>query len=195
MILWAVRQLVMWGVVAMLLYSVVGSRLLTLVPREGHLLPPPATMPSPGVVPANLPPPPGGVPTAPAGTVWNGDGSAMVFHANAQGHVYLQAFVDNTPTHFIVDTGATMVALTRRDAQAAGIDNGRLVYSGMVSTANGLARVAPVRLRELRIGQNTMTEVDAMVVDNLNISLLGQSYLRRLASYEMRDGILTLNWR
>ena len=62
------------------------------------------------------------------------------------------------------------------------------------STANGVARAAPVRLRELRIDQLLVPDVTAAVAENLNISLLGQSFLTRLDGYEMRDGVLTLNY-
>jgi aspartyl protease family protein len=62
------------------------------------------------------------------------------------------------------------------------------------STANGIARAAPVRLREVRLGQLSIDDVSAAVVENLNISLLGQSFLTRLDGYEMRDGMLTLNY-
>ena len=51
-----------------------------------------------------------------------------------------------------------------------------------------------LRLRELRIGQLVIYDVDAMVGENLNVSLLGQSFLTRLDSYEMRDGVLTLSY-
>ena len=62
------------------------------------------------------------------------------------------------------------------------------------STANGVGHAAPVSLREVRIGQLAVDDVRATVLENLNISLLGQSFLTRLDSYEMRDGVLTLNY-
>ena len=55
-------------------------------------------------------------------------------------------------------------------------------------------RGAAVKLRELRIGQFSVTDVPAVVHENLHVSLLGQTFLKRLDSYEMRDGVLTLNW-
>jgi len=53
---------------------------------------------------------------------------------------------------------------------------------------------AMVKLREVRIGQLTIADVPAVVHENLFMSLLGQSFLTRLDSYEMRDGVLTLNY-
>jgi aspartyl protease family protein len=69
-----------------------------------------------------------------------------------------------------------------------------LVFSARVNTANGEARMAPVMLREIRIDQLSVYDVPAAVVENLNISLLGMSFLVRLQSYEMRDGKLTITW-
>ena len=55
--------------------------------------------------------------------------------------------------------------------------------------------VAPVKLREIRLEQFTMEEVDAVVVDTqLSVSLLGMSFLKRLEGYELRDGALVVSW-
>ena len=87
-----------------------------------------------------------------------------------------------------------MVVLTMKDAAAAGLGRGDLEFSMRTSTANGTARAAPVKLREVRLGQLSIDEVPAAVAENLGISLLGQSFLTRLDSYEMRDGVLTLSY-
>ena len=78
--------------------------------------------------------------------------------------------------------------MTREAAGAAGIHPSELVFNHPVSTANGPARMARVRLREIRIGQLSVNDVPAAVLENLNISLLGMSFLNRLQGYEMRDG-------
>ena len=78
--------------------------------------------------------------------------------------------------------------------RAAGITRGELVYGARVNTANGVARMAPVTLREVRIDQLSVYDVPAAVIENLNISLLGMSFLKRLQGYEMRDGKLTITW-
>jgi aspartyl protease family protein len=96
---------------------------------------------------------------------------------------------------FMVDTGATAVALTPRDAAAAGIARYQLEFTGQARTASGSVNVAPVRLREVRLGQLAVEDVQAMVIENLGVSLLGQSFLNRLQSYEMRDGVLTITWQ
>jgi aspartyl protease family protein len=172
MIGWALRQLAIWGGVALLLFAI------------GHRLAPPprATAPAPAASTT--------APEEARGAVPN----SLVFHADPQGHVVLDASVNGAPVKFLVDTGATTVTLTLRDAAAAGLSRNDLVFSQRTLTANGIGRVAPVRLRELRIDQLTVDDIAAAVDENLFMSLLGQSFLTRLDGYEMRNGVLTLSY-
>jgi aspartyl protease family protein len=120
--------------------------------------------------------------------------NTIVYTANERGHVILDAAVNGAPIRMLVDTGASLVTLTPADARAAGINPARLVFSGHVQTANGTASMASVTLREIRIGQLSIYDVPACVLELLNVSLLGMSLLSRLQGYEMRDGKLTLTW-
>lgn len=120
--------------------------------------------------------------------------NTIVYTPNEQGHVILEAAVNGAPVRMLVDTGASLVTLTPADARAAGIDPAGLVFSGHVNTANGAAHMAPVNLRELRLGQLSIYDVPAAVLENLNVSLLGMSFLSRLQGYEMREGKLTVTW-
>jgi len=172
MIGWALRQLTMWGGMAVVLF-VVGN----------HFAQPPST-------PVSAPEASTQSPQPGHGAVPN----ALVFHADPRGHVVLDAYVNGAPVKFLVDTGATTVTLTLRDAAAAGISRNDLVFSQRTWTANGVGHVAPVRLRELRIDQLSVDDVAAAVDENLYMSLLGQTFLTRLDGYEMRDGVLTLSY-
>ena len=98
------------------------------------------------------------------------------------------------PVRFLVDTGASTVALSPADARAAGINPNALLFDKTTATANGVVRVAPVLLREIRIEQLLIENVPAVVDANLNGSLLGMSFLSRLKSFEMREGALTFSW-
>lgn len=118
----------------------------------------------------------------------------LVYPADRAGHVMIDAVVNGEPMRLLVDTGASLVTLTSQDARAAGIYPGELVFNRRASTANGVVRMAPVTLREIRIGQLSIGEVPAAVLENLNVSLLGMSFLSRLKSYEMRDGKMTITW-
>jgi aspartyl protease family protein len=120
--------------------------------------------------------------------------NTIVYTANQQGHVVLDTAVNGFPVRMLVDTGASLVTLTPADARAAGINPTGLVFNAHVNTANGSARVAPVTLREVRIGQLSLYDVPAAVLENLYVSLLGMSFLGRLQGYEMRDGKLTISW-
>ena len=175
MIGWAVRQLVIWGGFALLLYVFVGDRL-------SHLVTPAAPVASESTAGQAR-----RVPDRPAP-------NSLVYRPNRQGHVLLDAAVNGSPVHFLVDTGATLVALTPGDAASAGFSRSNLVFNVRTSTANGIGRAAAIKLREIRLGQFSAYDVPAVVMENLGTSLLGQSFLTRLDSYEMRDGLLTLNW-
>ena len=120
--------------------------------------------------------------------------NTIVYTANERGHVVLDAAVNGAPVRMLVDTGASLVTLTPADARAAGINPASLAFSGHVQTANGTARMAPVMLREIRIGQLSIYDVPACVLEHLDVSLLGMSFLSRLQGYEMRDGKLTITW-
>jgi aspartyl protease family protein len=118
----------------------------------------------------------------------------LVYRADALGHVVLTADVNSNPVKFLVDTGATLVALTPEDAKGAGIDRGSLTFDKTVNTANGPVNAAFTRVRRIRIGQLEIEDVPAAVIDNLKQSVLGMSFLSRVKGFEMRDGLLTINW-
>jgi clan AA aspartic protease (TIGR02281 family) len=119
----------------------------------------------------------------------------LVYRADSRGHFFLDAEVNGTPVHFLVDTGATVVALSPQDARAIGLAPDELNFSAVMSTANGTARAAPLRLRSLRLGQLEVEDVPAVVMEQpMGVSLLGLSFLNRLEGYSIRDGRLTLDW-
>ena len=120
--------------------------------------------------------------------------NTLVYPANRAGHVIIDAVVNGAPVRMLVDTGASFVTLTPADARAAGIAPGELVFNRRASTANGFVRMAIVTLREIRLGQLSVGDVPAAIIENLNVSLLGMSFLNRLQGYEMRGGRLTITW-
>jgi aspartyl protease family protein len=118
----------------------------------------------------------------------------QIFRADPRGHFLVTAAANGAPLRFLVDTGASLVFLTPEDARAAGIGRGELVFSQRVQTANGAVRAAPVVLREIRVEQLSIDGVAAAVIENLDQSVLGMSFLKRLKSFEMREGELRINW-
>jgi aspartyl protease family protein len=120
--------------------------------------------------------------------------NSQSYRADASGHFYIDALVNGAPIRFLVDTGATVVALTPDDARAAGVLNGMLSYTTPVQTADGTTHAAPVTLREIVMGQMSQEEVPAIVLEKPGaISLLGMSFLKRL-NYEVRGQQLILYW-
>lgn len=118
----------------------------------------------------------------------------LVFHADALGHIMIVANINGAPVHLLVDTGATLLSLTPEDAAAASLKRGELTFNQMVYTGNGPVHAARATLREVRIGQLQVANVDAAVIETLKQSVLGMSFLRRLKGFEMHDGLLQLDW-
>lgn len=109
------------------------------------------------------------------------------------GHFHLTAELNGAPVRFIVDTGASAIALAPRDARRAGIDLDRLVYAGRARTANGTVPTATIRLDRVAIGDIVDENVPAMVIQGgLDRSLLGMDYLRRFARVGFEGDLLVL---
>lgn len=109
------------------------------------------------------------------------------------GHFWANARVNNGRVYFLVDTGASTVALTLNDAKKSGIKTRDLVYNVPISTAGGRNYAASVKLKSVSIGGITIRDVEAMVVpDGLTTSLLGMSYLGELQKVEATRDTLFL---
>ncbi|WP_339106960.1 TIGR02281 family clan AA aspartic protease [Thioclava sp. GXIMD4216] len=109
------------------------------------------------------------------------------------GHFYLTAKVNGKPIRFIVDTGATTIALSREDARKAGINTSDMAFIGRASTANGMIRTAPVRLATMDLGPIHDTNVPASVnAAEMDGSLLGMTYLSKFARIELSADKLIL---
>ncbi len=104
---------------------------------------------------------------------------------SADGHYWADASVEGHEVRFLVDTGASAVALTADDARHLGIDPNSLNYNYTVATANGQARAAQIKLASISVGQARVDNVDAYVLDRgLETSLLGMTYLGRLSQFQ-----------
>lgn len=120
-------------------------------------------------------------------------GGAMTFRAGADGHFSVEAEVDGTRVDFLVDTGASTIVLSPRDARRVGFDPDKLSFTRTFSTANGNVQGASVRLERIRIGTIVMADVPASVNGApMDRSLLGMSFLSRLSGYAVENGVLTL---
>jgi len=109
------------------------------------------------------------------------------------GHYFGDATINGQKIRIMVDTGASLVALSRADAEVLGIKpSGQVRYK--MSTANGITLAAPVRLEEVQIGNVGLRDVDAVVHQEGGppVTLLGMSFLRRLSGFETARGQLIL---
>ena len=121
------------------------------------------------------------------------DAGAASIAKSADGHFWAEADVNGSRVRFLVDTGASAVALTPSDAQRLGFDPARLNYAYKVMTANGEAHAAAVKLTSVSVSGARVADVDALVLDKgLDASLLGMTYLGRLSRFEATKTALIL---
>ncbi len=120
------------------------------------------------------------------------DGS-MTFTRAEGGHFLVEALVNGVPIQFMVDTGATRVALSSQDAKRLGFDVENLSYNDLTHTANGDTFAASVRLAEFKIGPIVVKDLGASVNRNLSgRSLLGMNFLKRLKGFRVEGNRLTI---
>ncbi|UTD26521.1 TIGR02281 family clan AA aspartic protease [Bradyrhizobium sp. WD16] len=137
--------------------------------------------------PAQASPAPITVAAAPAGRT-------VVIPRDRRGHFQTDGRIDGQRLSFMVDTGASIVALTETDAARIGLRPSRSDYTAMVTTANGKTKAARVHLASLDVGGLVVRDVDAIVLpdDVLSENLLGLSYLSKLKRFEYAGGKMML---
>ena len=123
-----------------------------------------------------------------------GGGSQIVLTAGSGGHFLTAGGINGKAVRFLVDTGATSVAMSVAEAEHLGLDyrNGQRIY---VSTANGNAPAYKVRLAEVRVGDVVVYDIEAMIVPaQMEFILLGNSFLTRF-QMKRENETLTLSKR
>ena len=111
--------------------------------------------------------------------------------ASAGGHVLAEGMVNGGAVRFVVDTGATLVALPGSDASRLGIDY-RKGEAGTIQTAAGPTPAYRVKLNTVRIGGIELNNVDGVVIENgLPVALLGMSFLNRV-EMKQESGRMTM---
>jgi aspartyl protease family protein len=111
-----------------------------------------------------------------------------------RGEFQIVTEINGSRVSTVYDTGASAVVLTQEAAKAAGLPLEFLNYSVPVETANGRTRAAPVTLDRVKVGNIVERNVPALIAQpgQLRTSLLGMSFLNRLASSEVRSDRLVL---
>ncbi len=117
----------------------------------------------------------------------------VTFTRARDGHFYAEVGVNGKKIQFVIDTGASDIVLTAKDAEYLGYPVGDLIYSGRASTANGVVPMARITLDSLTLGRFTDRHVRATVNGGeLDTSLLGMRYLERFRKIEISGSHLTL---
>lgn len=118
--------------------------------------------------------------------------SAPSVARSADGHYWAEAIVDGRPMRMLVDTGASVVTLSRADAERLGVRLKPHDFNQTLNTASGQVPAARVLLTSLSVAGVEMTSVEALVVDrDMPAALLGMSFLGRLSAFEARpDGLI-----
>ncbi|HXZ95963.1 MAG TPA: TIGR02281 family clan AA aspartic protease [Burkholderiales bacterium] len=109
------------------------------------------------------------------------ENSSVTLTADSSGHFITEGSINGATVKFIIDTGATMISLNSSEARRIGL-NYLKGERGLVSTANGLVPVYKVRLDNVKIGDISLSNVDAFVQegDSLPMVLMGMSFLNRV---------------
>jgi aspartyl protease family protein len=107
-------------------------------------------------------------------------------------HFYAEAGVNGNSIRFLVDTGASEIALTEEDARKAGIAVDPSKYELIGHGASGIVRGQFVQLDKLDLGGIRESGVKAVVVQGANVSLLGQPFLENIDEIVIRKGEMVL---
>jgi aspartyl protease family protein len=128
------------------------------------------------------------------GTASAGGGTQIVLAAGPGGHFVTAGSINGRAVRFVVDTGATFIAMGEAEARRIGVDYAR-GQRGLVNTANGQVVSHRVSLGEVRVGDVTVYNVDAVVVPaGMDVILLGNSFLTRFQMKRDAD-VLVLDKR
>jgi aspartyl protease family protein len=122
------------------------------------------------------------------------DNRSFKIPRDARGHFATEARIDGQRIAFMVDTGASVVALNESSAARFGLRPIPSQYTATVTTANGTLKGAPARIAMIDVGGLIVRDVDAMVLPDeaLSENLLGLSFLSRLKRFEYADGQMVL---
>lgn len=123
----------------------------------------------------------------------SGRPSEVLLARASDSHFYADTEIDGRNIRMLVDSGASIVALTRSDAEALGINVDDLPVGGSANTAGGVVPMRMVTLDSIEVEGIEVRGVQAAVIDaNMGVSLLGQSFLSKLAAVNVEGDTMTL---
>ena len=169
---------------ALILVVLVGIGLGFLIPLES------GDSPQVEVAQAAEPAEPDAGPSAAAPP--SGWGAETRLRRDSGGHFFANARINGQPIQAVVDTGATTVALTVADAQRAGIAVDPSRFDVVGTGASGAVRGHEISLTSVSVDGKEVRSIRGVVLEGLDVSLLGQSYLSRIGGVEMRGDEMVL---
>lgn len=120
-------------------------------------------------------------------------GGALRIAVGEDGHFWADAEVNGRPVRFMIDSGATVTAMSRSAATAAGIEISDSGFPVTISTANGDVGARRARIGEMRIGPITAEDLPIVVAEEFgDTNVLGMNFLSQLASWRVEGGFLIL---
>jgi len=117
-----------------------------------------------------------------------------VLRRQPDGHFYAEGTVEGRQFHFLVDTGASIVALTGEDADAMGLFWEEASLRPIGRGASGIVHGVPVKIEQMEVGGFEARDVQAAIIpDGLDVSLLGQSFLSQIRNVEISGDEMKLS--
>lgn len=124
---------------------------------------------------------------------YNDSRERTVLNRDQTGQFHVEGRVNGQDTRFLVDTGADVVALTIDEAEALGVEFSPAQFEEITRTASGAGMGQMVTIDTLEVGGMEFSQVPAVVVEGLDVNLLGQSVLRRMGKVELRGDRMILH--
>ena len=116
-----------------------------------------------------------------------------VLERQSNGHFYTDALVNGQAVHFLIDTGASDVALTEEDARHAGISFSPSEFEVVAQGAAGPVRGKVIYLDQVDVDGKVVTHVRGIIMEGGGTSLLGQSFLSRISGVQMNGDTMVLS--
>ncbi|EJW11330.1 putative exported Uncharacterized protein with protease domajn [Rhodovulum sp. PH10] len=177
------RNLIAFALLTLVVAALVPPLLMDISEHTGRTASEAADAPPSPDLPSPYPPAP----------VAAGGYRSMTLQRGRNGHFHVDAMLNGRQMAFLIDTGASVVALRESDAARLGIRPMPRDYTARVATANGTVMAAPANIRRIEVGSLMAQDVAALVLPDtaLGQNLLGMSFLSRVR-FEHRDGKLVL---
>jgi len=120
--------------------------------------------------------------------------SEIDLEKGSDGQFYADVRVNGQPTHFLIDTGASEIALSEEDARRAGITVDPSTYELIGEGASGIVRGAHVQIHEIDFEGFHAKDIKAVVVPGTQVSLLGQPFLDKLDEIVIQKDEMRLHY-